>query len=188
MARAGITVRFVPVMAKQASGEHKTWQLHYSAVVTVGDNAATFDYSAGYGCAAKVLKDNLAAFKRGMDGNSIFAAPKLRGLSSYACGVGVALATKGVSADRYTDKKAVAELMQWLLTAYTPDADSLIDCLRMDAQSGEDSFEDFCGNCGYDTDSRTAEQTWRACQEAGRKLRGLLGGKLVGELMECEGL
>lgn len=35
--------------------------------------------------------------------------------------------------------------------------------LAMDAQSGQESFSDFCSNYGYDEDSRKAEETWRAC-------------------------
>lgn len=42
--------------------------------------------------------------------------------------------------------------------------------LAMDAQSGQESFEDFCSNFGYDTDSRKAEATWRSCADIYRAL------------------
>jgi hypothetical protein len=36
-------------------------------------------------------------------------------------------------------------------------------CFVSDAVSGLDSFDEFCRNFGYDTDSREAYQTWQAC-------------------------
>ncbi len=42
--------------------------------------------------------------------------------------------------------------------------------LAIDASCARDSFEDFCGNMGYDTDSRKALDTYLACQESGKKL------------------
>ena len=42
--------------------------------------------------------------------------------------------------------------------------------LALDAQSGQESFEDFCGEFGYDPDSRKAEATWRACADVYAKL------------------
>lgn len=42
-------------------------------------------------------------------------------------------------------------------------------CFVSDALSGLDSFEDFCRNFGYDTDSRKAYKTWQACQRSTTK-------------------
>lgn len=39
-------------------------------------------------------------------------------------------------------------------------------CWITDAISGLQSFEEFCSELGYDTDSRKAEATWKACQTA----------------------
>lgn len=39
-------------------------------------------------------------------------------------------------------------------------------CWIGDAIAGMETFEDFCSNFGYDTDSRKAEATWKACQTA----------------------
>lgn len=42
-------------------------------------------------------------------------------------------------------------------------------------------FEEWCANYGYDTDSRKAEATWRACDDIGRALaRGLSRDELDG--------
>lgn len=48
-------------------------------------------------------------------------------------------------------------------------------CIVSDAISGLDSFEDFCGNLGYDTDSREAHKTWKACQSSSTKALRVLG-------------
>ena len=54
----------------------------------------------------------------------------------------------------------------------TIDALEAFQCFIWDALAGEldRDFEEFCSDMGYDTDSRRAEQTWKACQEAYRKL------------------
>lgn len=46
--------------------------------------------------------------------------------------------------------------------------------LAMDAQSGQESFSDFCSNFGYEEDSRKAEKTWRACADIYKALGGAL--------------
>jgi hypothetical protein len=48
-------------------------------------------------------------------------------------------------------------------------------CFVSDAVSGLDSFEDFCSNLGYDTDSRSAFKTWQACQRSSIKAMRVLG-------------
>lgn len=37
----------------------------------------------------------------------------------------------------------------------------------------DDSFEKFCANYGYDTDSRRAERIWKACRKQSEKLSKL---------------
>lgn len=49
----------------------------------------------------------------------------------------------------------------------------VIYSLALDAQCGSDTFEDFCSNLGYDTDSRKALETYLECQTAVQKLRKL---------------
>lgn len=43
-----------------------------------------------------------------------------------------------------------------------PSAASILLCLETHSPS---TFEDFCEECGYDTDSRNAEKIWRACAD-----------------------
>lgn len=49
-------------------------------------------------------------------------------------------------------------------------------CFVSDAVSGLESFEGFCSEFGYDTDSRTAERTWKACKRSTAKLERITGG------------
>ncbi len=50
--------------------------------------------------------------------------------------------------------------------------------LLTDYDSADCSFEEFCGEYGYDTDSRRAERIHRAVQEQARQMRRLLGDDL----------
>ena len=53
----------------------------------------------------------------------------------------------------------------------------VLSCLRLDAQSADQTFEDWCADFGYDDDSREAERTYKACCAMDKKLRRLLGAK-----------
>lgn len=56
--------------------------------------------------------------------------------------------------------------------------------LVSDSDADENSFEDWCSNYGYDTDSRWAEATYNACREIGTKLRRMLGADNLARLRE----
>lgn len=63
-------------------------------------------------------------------------------------------------------------------------------CFVSDSISGDMSFDDFCGEFGYDTDSRTAEKTWKACKRSAEKLNRIYDGDiydLANELQEVAG-
>lgn len=51
----------------------------------------------------------------------------------------------------------------------------VLDSLATDSSMAESSFADWCGECGYDADSRKAFATFEACQEIAAKLLALLG-------------
>ena len=57
----------------------------------------------------------------------------------------------------------------------TPTREGVLGCLLSDCT--EDSFEDWCSNYGYDTDSRKAFATWEACRATMPKVRAFLGDK-----------
>lgn len=48
-------------------------------------------------------------------------------------------------------------------------------CFVSDALCGFESFESFCGDFGYDTDSRKAEKTYKACKRAYAKFERVSG-------------
>lgn len=63
-------------------------------------------------------------------------------------------------------------------------------CFVSDAVSGDQTFEDFCGELGYDTDSISAKKTWKACKKQLEKLGSIYDGDiydLVNELSEVAG-
>ena len=75
-------------------------------------------------------------------------------------------------------RNGVAERFDWrqgLGIESDPEVGRVLESLVMDAQAGLESFEDFCGDSGYDTDSRKAHGTWEACREIGTQLVNLFG-------------
>lgn len=65
-----------------------------------------------------------------------------------------------------------------------PTTAEVLSCLADDASGSDDhSFADWCGEYGYDEDSRTAERTWKACQHAAKRLLAFLGTDLYGQLL-----
>jgi len=61
-----------------------------------------------------------------------------------------------------------------ILLGYTaplePALDDVLHSLVLDSEAGKESFEDWCSDFGYDTDSRRAMDTYLKCQESGKKL------------------
>lgn len=58
-----------------------------------------------------------------------------------------------------------------------PDATSVLSCLSMDAYRGSETFEEFCSDLGYDTDSRSAYDTWQTCRDTELRMRRMFGNK-----------
>lgn len=65
----------------------------------------------------------------------------------------------------------------WTGPAITEDPTpaEIMECLISDAFAGAQTFEEFCADFGYDTDSRSAEATWNACIKTTAALRRLFG-------------
>ena len=61
----------------------------------------------------------------------------------------------------------------------------VLDCIAMDSAGIENArgFEDWCGEYGYDTDSRKAERIYNACLSQYEQLTYWLGSELAQELM-----
>lgn len=64
--------------------------------------------------------------------------------------------------------------------------ENVLESLAVDAAViHHDSFESWAGEYGYDTDSRKAEKTYRACRDAAEKLTWWLGIDVLSELLSC---
>lgn len=66
----------------------------------------------------------------------------------------------------------------------SPELADVLNCLMRDAECGAQSFEDFCADLGYDTDSRSAEKTWRACKVTAVGLARLFSDGMLRDLRE----
>jgi len=56
-----------------------------------------------------------------------------------------------------------------------PTVEDVLDCLAMDASGLGGSFEDWCNEFGYDTDSRRAERTFQLIERQSKQLQRLIG-------------
>jgi hypothetical protein len=90
---------------------------------------------------------------------------------------------------KYERRSLKTPFMQGTAHADEPTAAEVLACLISDAQSVESarSFEDWCGDLGYDSDSRKAEATYKACEATGGKLRRFLGEDYDAFVIAAEG-
>lgn len=65
-----------------------------------------------------------------------------------------------------------------------PKAADVLDCLASDASSvDQEDFEEWCANMGWDSDSRKAERTYKACEHGAKRLKAFLGDDLYQTLL-----
>lgn len=76
---------------------------------------------------------------------------------------------------RYEGRQYSFDFWQGQGVAGEPTVEGVLECLLNDAQAGQENFEEFCRELGYDQDSRRAEQIWKACRATERSMRRLLG-------------
>ena len=57
-----------------------------------------------------------------------------------------------------------------------PTATDVINSLVLDSSALDETFEEWAGDFGYDTDSRKAEKMYRSCIDYAIRLKRLLGG------------
>ncbi len=67
-----------------------------------------------------------------------------------------------------------------------PTLPAVLQSLALDARSADETFESWCADFGYDTDSRKAEAAYRACQDTRVHLLRLFGHSAYEALMQCE--
>lgn len=67
----------------------------------------------------------------------------------------------------------------------TPTASDLVWAVAVDSTALTESFNDWCYEYGYDTDSIKARSTYKACQRNGERLIKLIGNKdIFSQLVE----
>lgn len=66
-----------------------------------------------------------------------------------------------------------------------PHAADVLHSLILDSSATEQSFGSWCGELGYDSDSRKAERTYRACQENSDNLRRVFSRDVLAQLFEA---
>lgn len=66
-----------------------------------------------------------------------------------------------------------------------PTAEDVLDCLASDAigWNNAEGFEDWCGECGYDADSRRAERTYNAVKKQSTELAIFLSALQYDDLL-----
>lgn len=69
-----------------------------------------------------------------------------------------------------------------------PKSHDVLDCLINDANGLESSFEEWCNDYGYDTDSRRAERVYQTTLKQTEKLKKFLGEDLYQKLLDAERL
>jgi hypothetical protein len=65
-----------------------------------------------------------------------------------------------------------------------PSVVDVLACVGMDAQALHMTFDDWASDYGYDTDSREAERTWRACGDNARKALKFMDHKTLSAIQE----
>lgn len=75
----------------------------------------------------------------------------------------------------YKARRYSFDFFQGPAISHEPEVEDCLDCLLSDASAGEQSFEEFCSEFGYDADSRKAERIHKACEKTARQMRRLLG-------------
>lgn len=76
---------------------------------------------------------------------------------------------------RYKGRRLTTDFFTGQLCTKDPTTADVLGCLLSDASGVDDGFDEWCGNFGYDADSRKAEATYKACVKVGRDLRRIFG-------------
>jgi hypothetical protein len=66
-----------------------------------------------------------------------------------------------------------------------PTVEDVLNCLASDSAGVENarSFEDWCSEYSYDTDSRKAEKTFKVCEKQAEQLKNFLGDDLYSTML-----
>lgn len=202
ISKHGLRVHSTPVPFRlRADGGAETdssWDaeaFHWLVQVSKADGSPVWRgfYSAGSGLPEYWARNGAPLYRvDSMTGKPVCDTVAARMVSGTAPGPHIGVKPVGPRAIVGPGKRrTVAEAEAWdalaaRFRAAGPDPADVMDSLRSDASGTEESFEDWADGLGYETDSRSAEATYRACVDTARQLRAGLGWSAYRELMECE--
>lgn len=101
----------------------------------------------------------------------------------YSCGIGHRIEKDRFQKDEFKrvknmnpkkDKTNLLHYIDILKSCSKPktlNIDDILFCLILDAQSGTETFDEFCSNFGYNEDSIKHNEIYRACQKNGKKVK-----------------
>jgi hypothetical protein len=142
--------------------------LHY-VNSAAGERTAEFEYGTGIG--HRVLA-------RGVKSESKYGSDRIR--------LHHDISNSTVNSYKEAIEKNMLVLKKEKGKVVGPDVADVLDCILSDSTACEQSFEEWCSEFGYDSDSRKAHAVYLASQQNGDKLRKLLGLKLIDELRQKE--
>lgn len=67
-----------------------------------------------------------------------------------------------------------------------PTREEVLNCLVSDSRSNDTDFESWCGELGFESDSRAHEKIYHTCVAQAKKLKKFLGEELFAEIMDQE--
>lgn len=146
---------------KRENWDCDSWLVTFTNCDSV-DKAEDFDFFTGLGCRAELTEGEKNRVK-------ILSFP---GLTAND------LKNNNLYAKKY---RAACEAAR---KPKTPQPADVLHSIILDSSSCNQSFEHWCSDLGYDSDSRKAFATYELCQKNGDKLNRVLGGKLIAELSE----
>lgn len=145
-----------PLWAKDDNYRHG---INYSVMLKNPRGSFTFDFWGSIHD-AEMLETAKQAIKRGNHSR------EWETVRAYLDKLGVATFSPFATNRDTGEKKLIAEVRK----AIEPSAYDILAALH---PISSDTFEDFCAEFGYDTDSRRAEITYRACVEQDNHMRKL---------------
>jgi len=63
---------------------------------------------------------------------------------------------------------------------------TVFNCLLSDSYGIDSNFEDWCGETGFNSDSRKAFKTYELAQEQTKNLKNFMGKELFNQFLKCE--
>lgn len=101
----------------------------------------------------------------------------------YKCGLGHIEKKPGYNPDpKPPYREGTIAYEQWINEAFRPKKPNVSDIMHsilMDSEANSMSFNDWCDNFGYDTDSMKALRTYQSCCEEGEMLRKAFTNKQI---------